>query len=409
MSDAPRPHDSHQADPGHPAPPAAPPLNIERPGDALALVQHTFGRLPADSLVIIGFRAGITGGHLRVDLASVRQRPEQMGEQCAEWIAGPAAEPVPNAAMALIFDTAPAVSDAADRYMPMLRALQAGLLERAEAPLVQVWHIEQGYIRDYHTGADKRSGGPSGEHAESALNQTLQRIPSLETTRARSPQEALTRFLAPNPLAAAEQQTRVRQHQAPPPTRGEAVIALWEAALGRSLREGTTHHAADAGWIHHSPEQAAALLRTLEDPDHVELLMALTVTNVEAVGRIHQRGKADPGAGALIDAAWGVAGAPPQWPRVESLVALLRQLLPYAQQLQRAQLLGLRAWVEWLRGSGSTASAFAETVREQHPELWRSTTAPPLARSVLACISALGVCPWAQDKASSYSWWSSRQ
>ncbi|RJN31269.1 DUF4192 family protein [Nesterenkonia natronophila] len=393
------PHEQH-------SPPDAQPLSVERPGDALALVKHTFGHLPKDSLVIIGLSAGTTGGHLRVDLAPVLREPERLGAQCAEWIAGPAAAPAPEAAMALIFDSEIPDPDCPDQYEILMAALARGLLEQAGASLVKVWHVGHGYIRDFQScDVDERESFP-GEDADSALSNTLQRIPALVSTRASSPLEALRDFLAPNPLVTEDQQGRVCGHQAPPPRRSEAVTALWEAALRRCLREAPADRRADAGWVHRSPEQTAALVRTLEHPEHVEILMALTVTGIDTLEDLLTRGDSDLGTVALTDAVWGLSCEPPRWERVESLVALLRHLLPYAADAQRAQILGLRSWVEWLRGSGSTASVFADAVREQYPDLWRSTAAPPVARSVLACISTLGVCPWAQVKESSYSWWS---
>jgi hypothetical protein len=405
MSDPSAHHDPDRAPRGQHSPPAAQPLSVERPGDALALVQHTFGHLPKESLVIIGLSAGMTGGHLRVDLAPILQEPERLGAQCAEWIAGPAAAPAPDAAMALIFDSEVPDPDSPDQYDIVMATLAEGLLEQAGASLVKVWHVGQGYIRDYQScDVDERESFP-GEDADSALSITLQRIPELVSTRASSPIEALREFLAPNPLATEDQQERVRGHQAPPPSRGEAVTALWEAALRRCLREAPTDRRADAGWIHRSPEQTSALLRTLERPEHVEMLMALTVTGIDTLEALCPRADSDDGTAPLTDAVWGLSCEPPRWERVDALVSLLRQLLPYAADAQRAEILGLRSWVEWLRGSGSTASVFADAVREQYPDVWSSTAAAPVARSVLACISTLGVCPWAQVKESSYSWW----
>lgn len=62
------------------------PLSVVELGDALALTQHTFGRVPEDSLVLIGLRDGTTQGHLRVDLAPIASMPEAYAEQVAIWL-----------------------------------------------------------------------------------------------------------------------------------------------------------------------------------------------------------------------------------------------------------------------------------------------------------------------------------
>ncbi|WP_258933097.1 DUF4192 domain-containing protein [Nesterenkonia pannonica] len=64
-----------------------PSAHLDRPGDALALVQHTFGYMPQESLVLIGLAGGSSGGHLRVDLAGGAADPYAMARQCAEWLA----------------------------------------------------------------------------------------------------------------------------------------------------------------------------------------------------------------------------------------------------------------------------------------------------------------------------------
>src|SRR5699024_8571635 len=93
-------HQSH-----YPQPSGSPALSIDRPGDALALVRHTFGQLPEDSLVLIGLHGGTTGGHLRMDLSPALMNPESAAETAAGWLAGPEAEPVPQALLSLIFSS----------------------------------------------------------------------------------------------------------------------------------------------------------------------------------------------------------------------------------------------------------------------------------------------------------------
>ncbi|TLP96553.1 DUF4192 family protein [Nesterenkonia salmonea] len=410
MSDSSKSHRPDQANAKKPSESSsAQRLSIDRPGDALALVQHTFGHLPKDSLVVIGLSPGATGGHLRVDLAPVLEQPERMGAQCAAWIAGPEAAPAPEAAMAVIFDSERPDPDSPDQYDVVMARLEQGLLEQAGAALIKIWRVGQGLIRDYECSDTGETTSFPGEDADSALKATLQRIPELARNRASSPAESLAQFLATPPLATEAQQSVVREHSAPPPSREEAVITLWDAALRRCMREAHDGSRTEAAWIHQAPEQASALLRTLEKPENVELLMAVTVSSLDTVGDTCDILGAESASGMRMELAWGLSSHPPQWERVESLSALLHHLLPYAVDLQRAEILGIRSWVEWLRGSASTATVFADAVRQQHPELWASRTAPPVAHRVLHCIRVLGVCPLARVKESSYSWWLGRR
>ncbi|WP_157984034.1 DUF4192 family protein [Nesterenkonia muleiensis] len=382
---------------------AADPLSIEEPGDVLALVQHTFGYVPEDSLVLIGLMNGTTGGHLRVDLSPALDKPHWTGERCASWIAGPDASPVPEAVLAVIFDTQAPDPDAPDRHDVLLSALAEGLLTQAEARLIKVWHCGEGSIRDYDC-CDADCCPYPGQDVQSTLAGAQRRVPALARTRAFSPEECVEAFLSVSPLITEEQIGRVRRHSAPAPELPEAVLTIWDAALCRGIREAGGAGRADCGWIQSSPARMSALLGTLDSPAHTGLLMALTTSGIETTAA--RRLLSDGNAAELGHTVWGTSEVPPRWERVDALDSLLHQLVPFAEGCQLEQILGLKAWTEWIRGRGSNATAIAEMARELDPERWDSQSDPPLARTVLQCINRLGVCPWAQVKQSSYSWWS---
>lgn len=375
--------------------PAAP-LSVQNPGDALALVQHTFGYLPEGSLVLIGLMDGRTGGHLRVDLSSGDARSSELGLQCASWIAGPDAFPVPEAVLAVIFDSHTPHPDAPDRHDPLLAALADGLEYEAEVALIKVWHCGDGYIRDYECHDSGCCPYP-GEQAQQALVESLQRVPALAGTRAYSPRESVEAFLSHSPLMTEDRIRAVREHPTLTPQRLEAVMTVWDSALCRGARQRDTEGRADCEWVHLSPARAAVLLRTLEDPANVGLLMAVTTTGMSGLLTTAEE---------LGHRVWGTSEIPPQWERVDALDTLLHQLVPCAVEAQLEEILGLKAWIEWIRGRGSHATAFAEEAQRLAPERWDCEQYPPLARSVLHCVTVVGVCSWAQVKQSSYSWWS---
>lgn len=381
---------------------AGAPLSIEDPGDALALVQHTFGHIPEDSLVLIGLMDGATGGHLRVNLAPAQQDPVEFGQRCAAWIAGPGASPVPEAVLAVIFGSQAPDMDAPAQYDVLLTTLAEDLLLHADTRLVKVWHCGEGHIRDYEC-CDPLCCPYPGQEVGPALAQAVRRIPALAGTRAYSPKEAVEAFLSRSPLLTQEQIDSVRHHRAPAPQLPEAVLTLWDTALRRSIRQSSSSTRADSQWIHATPARASALLRSLQHPAHAGLLMAMTTVGLNTAVTCALAGQET--AAELGHAVWGTSELPPQWERVEALDSLLHQLTPFAEGHQLEQILGLKSWIEWIRGRGSNAEAFAQKVQQLNPGRWNSRTDPPLAKTVLRWISVLGICPWAQVKRSSYSWW----
>lgn len=354
------------------------PLSVTDPGDALALVQHSFGHLPQDSLVILGLLQGFTGGHLRVDLEPALQNPVPMGRRCAQWLAGAEAEPVPEAVLVVILDSAPPAPDTPARHDSFLAALSEELQQLAEVRTTQVWHAGGGRIRDYHCHDGDCCPYP-GERVAEVLDRTLQRVPELIPSRTPSPQEQVAAFLATSPLVTGRSTAADWDRPDATVTPMQTVKTVWESALDRTQRCGA------ADWLHTTKGWIPALLGPRESLTTAGLIMQIT-------------GADDP---------WGDSPEPPPWERVEALDQLLHQLVPYAQPHQLEQLLGLKAWTEWIRGCGSSTDAFAAAVQQRFPERWADQQDPPLAALVRHWMSTVGVCPWARVKRTSYSWWKS--
>ncbi|WP_150462517.1 DUF4192 family protein [Nesterenkonia ebinurensis] len=377
----------------------AAPLSINDPGDALALVQHTFGYLPQDSLVIIGLLDGRTGGNLRIDLEPVRRNPVQAGVRCAEWIAGAGAEPVPEAVLVAIMEDEPLSPEAPADHDQLLGTLADRLAELAGAQIAQVWYAAAGYVRDYDCHDEHCCPYP-GTELHSAMAATWERLPVLLRTGELDPHEAVEEFLAVTPLVAEHRIREVQQQEACPPLTTSGALTVWEAALVR------TEGASSAEWIHSETQRIPALLSSLDESWTPILLMLLTTRGAEFV--LTAACPAEPDEQALREAIWGDSPLPPRWESVEALDSLLHELVPYASPRQREQLLGLKAWIEWIQGSGSRSAAFVEAVHREFPQRWRQAGYPVLAKTVEHYLQAVGVCSWARVKQSSYSWWKSR-
>lgn len=355
------------------------PLNLDNPGDVLAVVQHVFGRLPDNSLVIIGLRDGSTGGHLRVDLDPAYSQPVEMARKCTEWIAGYQAQPSPEAAIALIF-----ADQNTEEHLPAIGSLVEELAEginvATDLGLLAMWWVQAGGIRVFGESEAAAQG------TEELLEETLRRVPQLRPVRAMSPQELTAAFCAPSPLIDEQLVSQMRNYrpwQAPSPQEAmEYWLNLWMEVIEHC------QESASAEFLHQHREATAGLLASLED---LNTLSALLVAAAQ-----------DP-----------VTGDLPHWAGIEALDAVIYELYPYTQAVARENLLGLKAWVEWTKGNGSASGAFCEAAAAICTDICTEEEEDEEPQSIAAIVehlqSALGVCPWAQVKRLSYGWWKSQK
>lgn len=164
-------------DPSDPRGGPAPALSVDRPGDALALVRYTFGRLPSDSLVLIGLHGGTTGGHLRLDFTAALDQPRHCAQKAAAWLAGPEAEPVPEAVLAAVFTDTP-LTRGRRSGSRVVQELQRILELKYNCPLVKTWHVAGGFVRDFEC-ADGSCCPYPGLDVEEQLTAALTRSPQL--------------------------------------------------------------------------------------------------------------------------------------------------------------------------------------------------------------------------------------
>lgn len=131
-----------------PAMPSRGPLEIQDPGDCLALLRHTFSSPPRDSLVVVGLLDGATGGHMRIDLAPALREPVSSARLIADCLAGEGSAPAPEAALVVLIGEVDPSPEQDRTWRACLDALRLMLESEYCVRIVQVWFLAGGHIRD---------------------------------------------------------------------------------------------------------------------------------------------------------------------------------------------------------------------------------------------------------------------
>lgn len=376
------------------------PLSLDQAGDALALVRHSFGQLPTDSLVLIGLYGGTTGGHLRMDLAPGLQQPRRCAQKAAQWLVGPQADPVPEAVLAAVFtDAAPQPHH--HQGATLMRELADALQLQHQCPLLKTWYVGAGFVRDFDC-TDPTCCPYPGLLVDDEVAACLARSPQLDSmSRPTAPEQAIETFLAvplapsaPSPKKIAALRDAERQSNEPHHG-GEEDLKLWEQAITEITATGRCESV-------QRPKQAAQLLRSAEDSMLVQSLAPLAADSL-ATARLASPSSTcgEPPAGQYVTVLTGQTDWAPDWARLEALDALLHLLAPYPGT-QRRNLLALKGWIEWAKGRGSSAAMAVGRCLEEDP-------CHPLAAILSELFEASGPCPWARVKQRSYGWWQNRQ
>lgn len=378
------------------------PLSIDRPGDALALVHHTFGELPQDSLVVVGMSAGTTGGHLRMDLAPVLHEPSRGVALAASWLAGEEAAPAPEAAFAMVFganaDRESGAEHAGAEIPALMRLLRSVLGEHYSVPLVKAWHIDGDAIRDADC-TDPLCCPYPGVPVDSAIRETWQRCPEISSDVNERPLSAeIQRFLREAPPA------HLRTPLAPYPT-GEmpsaaVALSLWDMAISSCIESGNTSWALQE-------DRRLVMTASVALPGFIESLMVCAASDVDTAHAGHSplaatgRGTAqnDSPSRDYRAVLMGCTACAPDWQRIDAMDQLLWALAPHAEN-HLADLLSCKAWVEWAKGRGSAADEALKYAYIEDP-------AHTSARFFQALFEVTGPCPWARVKRDSYGWWTS--
>lgn len=381
---------------------------MDRAGDALALVRHSFGELPRDSLVLIGLYNGTSGGHLRMDLAPALQQPRSCAERAAAWLAGPEADPVPDAVLAAVFTEA-APQPGQHHGRALMNELSEILQHQYQTPLLKTWYVGAGSVRDFDC-TDARCCPYPGLMIEEELAAALARCPQLQIlSRPTPPEETIETFLRVplSPSAPSPQEVDSVRSSAGSHHDINAALRLWDQSITEITTTGGCESAQHA--VH-----AEQLLSSAEDSLLVQSLAPLAAVSIEAASI---RAPAETGRDVCsapqspdtptqlhqqhLAALTGQTEYAPQWARVDALDALLHLLVPYPGP-QRGNLLALKGWIEWAKGCGSSATLAVSTCLADEPD-------HQLAGILAELFDASGPCHWARVKQLSHGWWRSRQ
>ncbi len=379
-------------------------MDIQQPGDSARLVEHTFGCLPSDSLIVIGLLGGFTGGHMRINLGPALADPFAAARMIAECLAGPGAEPAPEAAMVMLIGEAPTSPEQDAAWSSCLEAL--GLILEAEycVRIVQCWFLAAGRIRDpacTEHSCCKLPGQPLHEllgHPDEHSGR-----PGGTGPAGRRPlRDAAERFLqqAPAPEATVldrVQQARRTQERRLDAAAAERLLHRWDVVLQALLR-GSGSPTAD---------EVPELLKQLRTASSRDLLIPLATVGLPATlaglqaDHSDARGPRGPAQEQLLadyaSCFLGETGRRPDWDRVDALEHVLGALVPYVVGSERENLLCLMAWIEWARGRGTAAGSFIDQCLAEFPE-------NQFSRLIDRLMQLKGVCLWARVKKHSWSW-----
>lgn len=405
-------------------------LSVSEPGDVLALVHHTLGFMPEESLVVIGLTRGVTGAHLRVDLGASADDPHRLARWAADCLGGAQTDPPADGAVLLVFGAEaprpPMNDDESLRPHAALCGAVEAELGRHGMPVVQTWHVGDGRIRDFHC-PDPACCPYPGQDVRTAVHSVLNAHMVYRGRRVlQTPPQIVDEFLQDRRPEARHCES-VREHRLaaasalPDPDVAERALVVWECLLDDALSGLLDDQGPRAGWFDEHAEELGLALAALADRQVRDALLVqaaigvavgvvgLRVCQVAAPGETPREAlhRADLPTGApaeeletlLADfeaAFMGSTGERPDWERIDALESLLSWLHHAADETLRAELLAMVGWIEWARGRGSIAGAYLDRCRTLVP-------GHGLAELLEQAMAMGGICPWARVREHSWS------
>lgn len=282
-------------------------LSLTTHADLLATVPHLLGYTPTESFVIITARAGALGTALRA-FAPSETAPGDYAQMMATYAAE---DDAATAAYVIVYSEESATDGGPHPYAAHVAAL-ASELATAQMPVRNVWIITATYWAEYGT-ADRT---PLDAITESTANATL-----------------IFRGSAPDmdvyaPALLGHWALRV---QAPEGTEADITAACqtWEVALNDpALPDQDTARTLAAAFQH----------KTIRD----YLMRATIVTNDEGFAEIML----------------GKLTYIPNWARIDHAEAILFELMKAVPAGQRAPMLTMMGWLQWLKGTSTQAGRY---------------------------------------------------
>ena len=297
------------------------PIRFTGPADILAFIPHTLGQTPTESFVALTVQGNKLGATLRVD-APFGQDPVGYAQTIVSYLT---ADEAATGSLLVIYTDEDTTEDPRP-YSGHVEALHTEL-ETAGMPLQDAWLVTAELWRNYHC-----------TDTSCCPNQSLDVITTSNGNAALIYRgSAVTGFTAPAPFTGDE-----------------------------AAREAIAAHKPD-GWPEDLEASRAAWAKVLDDPKSLT-----TQTAHQLAGALQHPTIRDYMMGDIITHApdqftsvmLGVFLTRPDWARVDTAQEVAFELMKATPEGQRAPMLCLMGWLEWLRGKSSFAARYFKLALE---------------------------------------------
>lgn len=290
-------------------------LTLTGPDDLLAYIPHLLGGTPKESFVVVTATAGALGATLRVDAP---MDAEPLG--FAQTVTSLAAQDETATACYVIVYTDETGDDDRFPYAAHVAAL-GNELAIARMPVRKVYVVTSTYWAAY--GTTERNS--LSQITDSNANATLTFMGSAAAVDVYNP-ALLGQWVEP-----------------------VQVPAFTEDAVEQARQDWLTALQAPV-----MPETGAArkLAAWFQVPYLRDVFMAVTITT---------------STGSILDLLIGRFDGRPDWKRVDRAEAMAFELMKVVPEGQRAPMLTLMGWLQWLKGSGTQAERYLKLALEDAP------------------------------------------
>lgn len=290
-------------------------LKLTGPADLLGYIPHMLGGAPTESFVVQTATTGALGATIRVD-APMGADPDGFAQTLASF----AAQDETATATYVIVYTDETSAD--DRYPYAAHVAALGNeLAMARMPVRKAYLVTGTHWAAY--GTTERN--PLSQITDSNANATLTYLGSAPTVDVYNP----------------------------------ALLGNWVEPVRVPERTEHSLTAARQAWadLLDSPgtpdrETGRAVAAWFQDPFIRDFLMADTITT---------------NTGRIIDVLLGKFDGCPDWYRVDRAEAMAFELMKLVPDGQRAPMLTLMGWIQWLKGSGTRADRYLKLAAEDLP------------------------------------------
>jgi len=291
-------------------------LTLTGPADLLAYIPHLLGGTPTESFVVLTATAGALGATLRVD-APMDAAPLGF----AQTVTSLAAQDENATACYLVVYTDETSDDDRFPYAAHVAAL-GNELATARMPVRKVYLVTSTHWAAY--GSTERN--PLDQITDSNANATMTFLGSAATVDVYNP-ALLGKWVEP-----------------------VKVPTLTEESADQAHREWVTVLEAHGMPDHETARKLAAWFQV---PHLRDVLMAETITANYS---------------SILDLLRGKFDGRPDWKRVDHAEVVAFELMKVVPEGQRAPMLTLMGWLQWLKGYGKNAASYLKLAVEDAPD-----------------------------------------